>query len=579
MKAPENNNKKGGFLAALSRIFGGSAASGGASAGLGSAASGGASSFFSSAAAGIGGLFATKAGIVGMVLGGATIAAGVGVVYNFVGPSSKPLYSSSLFENQYYESEVANASAKRTADYNADASGSASLDYFRDEAKRDGIGFGDSEEGAEGDIDSASADGADNLASGSADGVASDGDGYYGANASMNNVPRLQKAPGFGSSGGASRSKISFGGAGMSSGIGSKFQKIYKAPTGRASSMKGALASKINKSAKYNLPNFNRKGAYGQAKYAGKLGKKASYADSFVGAKTTAIEAFEGETAGEGDIEAPDMGGEGLGGGGISNGDGLKGSDPSLNSNDSTPPPEPGEPENDSPWQKYVDMVLYGMIAAAALNLLTSVLVNKAKALAAVPATWAAAVTMYKLAKAVASMAMAAAAVVTYAGIMLMRGDPSGDPPWEGQKWQGMMYTAIGAYLLYSSYQALVGINKGIKAAQATGLQYNDAITGLSEAQQANFAKLPGAQQTNLINGGNGAVGTSSSGSFTNTSVGNPVTASSTTGGVTTTTSATTTNVIGANGNSLGTSTTTTTTIGNGTPTATTTTTGTMTKP
>ena len=61
---------------------------GGASSGLGSAGAGG-----------IGGLFATKAGILGIVLGGATIAAGVGVIYNFVGSSSKSVYTPQLFQN------------------------------------------------------------------------------------------------------------------------------------------------------------------------------------------------------------------------------------------------------------------------------------------------------------------------------------------------------------------------------------------------------------------------------------------------------------------------------------------------
>ncbi|MCK5357941.1 MAG: hypothetical protein KAJ48_06055 [Elusimicrobiales bacterium] len=218
MKASENNDnkKRGGFLAALSKIFGGSAASGGTASGLASASSG---------FGGLSGLFASKAGIVGMVLGGATIAAGVGVVYNFVGPSSKPIYSPSLFENQYYESEVESAGAKRMADNDSDAANSSSLDYFRDEAKRDGIGFGDvDDEGVEGEVESASADGADNLASASADGAAS---GEYDGNAAMANVPRLQKAPSFGAGGGGSQSKLTLGGKGMSSGIGSKFQKIY----------------------------------------------------------------------------------------------------------------------------------------------------------------------------------------------------------------------------------------------------------------------------------------------------------------------------------------------------------------
>ena len=430
MKASENNDnkKRGGFLAALSKIFGGSAASGGTASGLASASSG---------FGGLSGLFASKAGIVGMVLGGATIAAGVGVVYNFVGPSSKPIYSPSLFENQYYESEVESAGAKRMAESDSNAANSSSLDYFRDEAKRDGIGFGDvDDEGVEGEVESASADGADNLASASADGAASGDGNEYDGNAAMANVPRLQKAPSFGAGGGGSQSKLTLGGKGMSSGIGSKFQKIYKAPTGRASSMKGALAARVSKSAKYNLPNFNRKGAFGQAKGAKSISKKAAYSDSSAGAKTTAVEAFQGETAGEGDV-GPEMGGIGIGGAGVSDGDGLKGSDPSLNNSEFTPPPV-DEPEDVSPWKKYTDMAENFMIASAVLVLITMLLARSSNPL-----------TM-KIAICTAYLAMAAAAVVVFAGMMIMSK--------YGQKWEGIMYIGIGAALIYQPYKALSGV-------------------------------------------------------------------------------------------------------------------------
>ena len=426
MKAPENNDKKGGFLAVLSKFFGGSAASGAASSGLGTAASGG-----------LGGLFASKAGIVGMILGGATIAAGVGVIYNFIGPSSKPVYSPSLFENQYYESEVENASVKRAAGLNSGAAASStSLDYFRDEAKKDGMEFGESDsEGAE-----ASADGVDNSDSGSVEGEYSEGKGGYGGN-SLADMPRLQKSAGFGASGG-SQSKLSFGGGGMSGGIGSKFQKIYKVPVagrGKSSSMKGALASKIRKAGKYSLPNFNKKGAYGQAKFAGKLGKQALYSASETGARTSATEAFIGETGGEGDVSGDPLGGSGLGGAGISDGASLKTSDPSLSSNESTPP-EPGNPEKDNPWQTEENMAMNGMIIAAIFIGIT-MLLTKVKT----PLTLAIAVGT-------AVLAMVAAVAVIYAGFVMMS--------QHGQKWMGMMYIAIGAMLMYQAYKALTGVGE-----------------------------------------------------------------------------------------------------------------------
>ena len=131
----EKKEEKGGFLSALSGLFrGGSSIAGGAS-------SGG----MGSAGGGLAGLFATKAGIVGMVLGGATIAAGVGVVYNFMGPSSKPVYSPELFQNSYYEEEASRAGYERAQARDASGAASSTLDMFREQAKKDGIGLpGDS---------------------------------------------------------------------------------------------------------------------------------------------------------------------------------------------------------------------------------------------------------------------------------------------------------------------------------------------------------------------------------------------------------------------------------------------------
>ncbi|MCG2726855.1 MAG: hypothetical protein L6420_11505 [Elusimicrobia bacterium] len=452
MKASKNNDsKKGGFLAALSKFFGSSpASSGGASSGIGTAVSG-----FG------GGLFASKAGIVGMVLGGATIAAGVGVVYNFIGPSSKPAHSPSLFENQYYEAEAENAGAKRMADYNSsDAADSSSLDYFRNEAKKDGIEFGDGDY-EDGDGGKASADG-DDLYSSSAGGEAGEGGNGYGANASAFNAPKLQKAPSFDSSGGGSQSKLNLGGAGMSGGIGSKFHETYKPPAGqgKSSSMKNALAAKINKSAKYNLPGFNRKGAYGQSKATKRISADAARKYG-AGSKSAATEAFSGETDGKGDVGAP-VGGVGLGGAGLSGGSKLKGSDPSLSSNKSTPPPAPPEPEDVSPWKKYENMAMYGMLASAALILTTKMLAHFAKANP----------LYYQIATLTAYAAIAAAAMVIFAGMMMMSK--------YGQKWMGAMYLMAGATLMWQAIQALSGV--GEKAVEYNKANAADAKkTGLDK--------------------------------------------------------------------------------------------------
>ncbi len=435
MKAPENKeDKKGGFLAFLSRLFGGSSPAGSASS-LGTAASG------------LSGLFASKAGIVGMVLGGATIAAGIGVIYNYVGPSSKPVYSPGLFEQEYYESEAENATAERISSSRKGDMSSSSLEYFKQEAKKENL-FGGGE-----DKESAAAE-EDALASASVEGeVEVAGDPGYGAEGVAGDVPKLQKVSGFSSGSKGTRTRIprmqSRGG--LFGGIGSKFQKVYRPPAGsggKSSSMKGALASKINKSAKYKIPIGKRGGAYGQAKFAKKTSKAGSISASEAGAKTTATEAFEGETGGEGDLAAP-SGGAGLGGAGVADGDKLKGNDPSLNMNNSEPPPPP-DPEDDTPWQDMVDLAMYSMLASVALIFITRILANvgKTNPLA------------LKIAVITGYAAIAAAALVIYAGMMMMSK--------YGQKWMGIIYMMMGAALIWQAYQALAGVGKAMSGEKVT---------------------------------------------------------------------------------------------------------------
>jgi hypothetical protein len=143
-----------------------------------------------------------------------------------------------------------------------------------------------------------------------------------------------------------------------------------------------------------------------------------------------------------------------LGGAGVSSASKLKGSDPSLNNNEVTPP-KVAEPEIISPWTKYTDMAMYGMLAAAVLIFIANALAKKAKLLCSTPGSFAAGMAMYGYAKIVAGLAMAAAAVVIFAGLKLKMGDPDGNPPWTGQKWTGIMYMAAGGMLMLKAYQAL----------------------------------------------------------------------------------------------------------------------------
>lgn len=443
----ENKEKKGGFLSSLSGLFrGGSSAMGGASSGLGSAGSAG----------GLGGLFATKAGVVGLVLGGATIAAGVGVVYNFIGPSSSGVYSPELFQNTYYEEEANRAGLERSKARDSSAASSSTLDMFKEQARKDGLG---GLAGETGDAESANAAAEDPTAADGAASAASADSNYAGApGASGGGGPKLQSHSGFGSKGGGGGSGTAIprmqGGSGLAGGIGAQFQPVYRAPaqanTGKSSGMLASNGARISRSPKHAINNFNKKGAFGQAKFASGMSKKAA---SYSGATSAsmATEAMQGESSGSGDVAGADTG-AGLGGAGVSNGQSLKASDPSLSSNESSVP-EPSKPEDVDPWQKFEDMAMYSLLAGGVLLLITNVLVNKANAaLATTPVGLALYATLRMWAMITGYAAIAAGLVAIYAGMMMFS--------QYDQKMMGGVYMAAGAMLIWKAYEAMSGLGE-----------------------------------------------------------------------------------------------------------------------
>ncbi|MDD5208750.1 MAG: hypothetical protein PHV36_05140 [Elusimicrobiales bacterium] len=451
----EKEEKKGGFGAALSGLFrGGSSVAGSASSGMGSAGGG------------LAGLFATKAGIVGMVLGGATIAAGVGVIYNFIGPSSKPVYSPELFQNSYYEEESSKAGLERTNSRDASAAASSTLDMFKEQAKKDGLGGLAAEAGdgsnASSEVPAAPADASADSAAAApgAEGGAAGGSG--------GGMPKMQASSGFGSKGGGaggggSSSSIPRmqSGGGLSGGIGAQFGSVYRPPAqangGKTSAMT-ASAARVKSSPKYAIPNVNKKGAYGQAKFAGKMGNKAAFSADASGSRTEATNAFSGETTGAGDVGAP-ASGAGLGGAGVSNGAGLKGNDPSLNSNESTPPKVP-TPEDVDPWQKEEDAAMNGMMWAAGLILVTKLLGKLAKTVPFV----------YYIAVATALAAIGFALKVVMAGFKMYSEF--------GQKMMGGIYIVTGLMLAYQAWEALCGLEQGADADTSKSLNDQKGADG-----------------------------------------------------------------------------------------------------
>ena len=484
----DKKEKKGGFLSSLGRLSGSASSAAG---GLG-ASSGGASGW-------LGGLLSGKTGMAGILLGSATVAAGIGVVYNFISSPDKPVYSQELFSNSYYEEEAARAGKERADARSAGVA--SSIDVFREQAKKDGLGLGG--EASEEDLAAASAEGAQDQAGANADASVGAPGAAEGAGSGS---ARLVASAGFagksGAGGGGSSMPRMQGGSGLSGGIGGKFTSVYRPPAqasgGKVSGMT-ASAARVKNSPKYTVPNFNKKGAFGQAKSARNLGTQASYSKD-AGARGLAGAQFDtAQQTGGGDVGAPETG-TGLGGAGVSSGANLKSSDPNLSSNEVTPPKVP-EPENVSPWEKTLNMVMYAMLAAAALIFIANAMAKSGTA-------WMIAAAQY-----VAWAAMAAAALVIVGALMLMT-------KYE-QKWMGLMYTVLGGALLYMANQARVGAAQAAEqyaTDQAINSQPSQAIKGQIGADSAANGGVKSAVTTQSggtsVTYGNGATGNYSAGGY-----------------------------------------------------------------
>jgi hypothetical protein len=239
----DDDKKKKGALPFFSRLFNTSSrATGGFAGSAGKAALGGAKGgFFAS-------LFASKAGIVGVVLGAATIAAGIGVIYNYMEPSSSGrVYTPNLFSNAYYEEAQKQANAERGS-YSGEAPSASSLDIFKKGAQ-DELKQNADEKGTD---KTADADASANPESASADNSSIPAPSSNpGANAGINGDRRLQSNLGFsekGGGGGSSQNRLQTSG-GMWGGIGKQFAPISKnanmSGAGKTSQMNKALAARV----------------------------------------------------------------------------------------------------------------------------------------------------------------------------------------------------------------------------------------------------------------------------------------------------------------------------------------------
>lgn len=483
----QKNEKKKGFAPFLSRMFGSTSNT---SSGIGGSLvkggfSLGKSGFFGS-------LFSTKAGFVGLLLGAATIAAGVGLVYNYLGTSSQSIYTPALFSDGYYEEAQRQANAERVSNQAQNAE--SSLFKFAEVAQKEfGVSKNANERKQNNDEEinlnqSASSD--TNLpepANSTASAQENQNPGKLHANLGFNNNQ------GGGSSSSVASPKLQTSG-GLWSNLGKQFSPLVSSQakmqaSGKTSNMNRQLSARLVASPKYHVPNVNKKGAFGQAKFAGNVGKAAAYHVSDAGARTTAEQAFSGETGGSGDIATP-IGGTGLGGAGLSQGNKLKANDPALNMSEYTPPPTPNK-STDTPWKKLTDYALYSMLAAAAFIGIASLFAQKAKTAAASVLTAPSAPAWFAAAKAFAMLAIAAALVVIGVAIQL-----AGK---YGQKMMGIMYGVIGGLLIIQAIRSLIEIHNAQKEAELKINQaknfYNDAFSKMNENQKAAFKKLTPEQQ------------------------------------------------------------------------------------
>jgi len=485
----KSEEKKKGFIPFLSRIFGG----GRSMSSMGSVGSA-ASKFGGAAGKGLwASIVSSKAGVVGLVLGTATIAAGIGVIYNYIGPSSSKVYTPGLFSDAYYEDVQKQANAERAKEFasNTNASASSSLDMLKESAQKEFSLKNENNEQGKSENSSSSSDVSDANQD-----VNTDTPQPLPVSENQAGVNKLSASLGFGNKGGSgggssSGNRLQTSG-GLWGGIGRPFSPISRnanvSAGGITSKMNRSLTARVVTSPKYTVPNVNKKGAFGQAKYSANVGKAAVFNASDAGARTTAEQAFSGETAGSGDIATP-IGGTGLGGAGLGQGSKLKANDPSLNPEPTLPIPKK---KKDTPWEKLIENALYAMLAAGAFIVIANMLARHAKALAASPLTAGAALYYYGAAMAFAVLAIIAALGVMYAGYALYKE--------HGQKMMGIMYGVIGGILIYQASKALVGAAEGYGDAKQIAddpnvKEFNKHFENLSKEEQEAFKKLSPDEQ------------------------------------------------------------------------------------
>lgn len=447
MKKPNNKKQNnGGIFSAIAALFNGGAAAGGAS-----------------GAAVTSGIFATKAGMLGLLLGGATIAAGVGAVYHLAGGSAtKTAYSPELFQNSYYEEQAAIAEAERNQNNDRRASVvNSTIDMFSASAKQSGYFDQGASDSALASVEMP--DGSDVVMAGSSSSAEASASssvssaGESGSSTASGSTKLASKSFSSGRAGGSGSSSVNASRAGSMGGLKAGMGKNFNpkmASAGKSSAMAANMSRKVSSARGASKAKGSRR-AFSQAKFANNMSKRGVASGSFEASRTAASSAFTGEAAG-GDM-GDSVEGVGMDTSGMAVGTALKNGTPNGNSNLKSVPPV-SESENASPWEALVKRAGILSLVAAGLYVVGVVLARFA---AKSPSQTVR--NGIKIALKVMAVAIAAIGAYLLAAAVQLATK-------HNQKMYGILYGIAGAFLIWKAYSLFKKAN-GIEEAREEAVQ------------------------------------------------------------------------------------------------------------
>ncbi|MFH1724295.1 MAG: hypothetical protein ABII00_06700, partial [Elusimicrobiota bacterium] len=430
----------------------------------------------------VGGLLATKAGVVALVVAGSSMAAGIGMLATMSADRRASGPESGLaFLPKRAARPVSDSAGSAGAGAVSRDGVSTSLDYFNKANKGD-VPQPDEGRDAVEESDSPAATDSGVEAPDHRSAPASSSSRKRAAA----KKPKMVKSKGFaGQSSGSSLRMASQ--SGLSGGIGGGFQETYQrpGPTSAMNNTRSKMASRRSRSS----PLRNKSLASAQLRaHSGRL--KRNLASGNVSSQASGAVMDGG--GGIGQIGAApagiEGGGTGVDGGGVQSDAVNPNTMQNTRVTEAPPPPDPNkDAENKTPYQNLMYAAM-GMIALAGIALMAaSMLSKKAKTNPAL-LPWA---------KILAGVAMAAAVAAAAIGVMLMTK--------YGQKMQGIMFSAIGAIIAFQAGMVLLDDSASDEAKKGTDaelLKGGDEMKAKMDPSYENadefFGKEPDATKMNF---------------------------------------------------------------------------------